>query len=245
MTCDQYRCLEQVADPVVPAVEPLRVELVQAPHAGAEIRLGCGQRQVIVVSHQAVGRAGPAVLVDDLGERVDELVAILVGVEDGRLRHCRDCPRGSSPRGTGCGSGAPSDDRTPAASHASIPWCHNCVPTSRSRRIRGTVPGCGSGRRTALPGEGLPFPGEVARLMTGSLLDYQAAAVGFVVAFLLVLLLTPAVSLAAWQAGPARSPRRRPPPAPRSRCRASAGSPSSRPSPSRRPRSATSTASGA
>jgi UDP-GlcNAc:undecaprenyl-phosphate GlcNAc-1-phosphate transferase len=37
--------------------------------------------------------------------------------------------------------------------------------------------------------------------MTGSLLDYQAAVVGFVVAFLLVLLLTPAVSLAAWQAG--------------------------------------------
>ena len=37
--------------------------------------------------------------------------------------------------------------------------------------------------------------------MTGSLLDYQAAVVGFVVAFLLVLLLTPAVSLAAWGAG--------------------------------------------
>ena len=37
--------------------------------------------------------------------------------------------------------------------------------------------------------------------MTGSLLDYQAAVVGFMVAFLLVLLLTPAVSLAAWQAG--------------------------------------------
>jgi len=37
--------------------------------------------------------------------------------------------------------------------------------------------------------------------MNGSLLDYQAATVGFVVAFLLVLLLTPAVSLAAWRAG--------------------------------------------
>src|SRR6476661_10542737 len=37
--------------------------------------------------------------------------------------------------------------------------------------------------------------------MTGSLLDYQAAAVGFAVAFMLVLLLTPAVSLAAWRAG--------------------------------------------
>ena len=37
--------------------------------------------------------------------------------------------------------------------------------------------------------------------MTGSILDYQAASVGFVVAFMLVLLLTPAVSLAAWQAG--------------------------------------------
>jgi UDP-GlcNAc:undecaprenyl-phosphate/decaprenyl-phosphate GlcNAc-1-phosphate transferase len=37
--------------------------------------------------------------------------------------------------------------------------------------------------------------------MTGSLLDYQAAAVGFVVAFLLVVLLTPAVSLAAWRTG--------------------------------------------
>jgi len=37
--------------------------------------------------------------------------------------------------------------------------------------------------------------------MTGSLLDYQAAVVGFMVAFLLVLLLTPAVSLAAWRAG--------------------------------------------
>ncbi len=37
--------------------------------------------------------------------------------------------------------------------------------------------------------------------MTGSILDYQAASVGFVVAFMLVLLLTPAVSLAAWRAG--------------------------------------------
>ncbi len=37
--------------------------------------------------------------------------------------------------------------------------------------------------------------------MTGSILDYQAAAVGFAVAFMLVLLLTPAVSLAAWRAG--------------------------------------------
>jgi UDP-GlcNAc:undecaprenyl-phosphate GlcNAc-1-phosphate transferase len=35
----------------------------------------------------------------------------------------------------------------------------------------------------------------------GSVTDYQAATVGFVVAFLLVVLLTPVVSLAAWRAG--------------------------------------------
>ena len=34
-----------------------------------------------------------------------------------------------------------------------------------------------------------------------SLLDYQAAAVGFAVAFLLAVLLTPVVSLVAWRAG--------------------------------------------
>jgi UDP-GlcNAc:undecaprenyl-phosphate/decaprenyl-phosphate GlcNAc-1-phosphate transferase len=35
----------------------------------------------------------------------------------------------------------------------------------------------------------------------GSVTDFQAATVGFVVAFLLVVLLTPVVSLAAWRAG--------------------------------------------
>src|SRR5438477_8853692 len=53
---------------------------------------------------------------------------------------------------------------------------------------------------TAGGGEGLPCPPQVSR-MNGSLLDYQAAAVGFAVAFLLVVLLTPAVSLGAWRAG--------------------------------------------
>jgi len=37
--------------------------------------------------------------------------------------------------------------------------------------------------------------------MDGSLLDQQAAAVGFLVAFLLAVLLTPVVSQAAWRAG--------------------------------------------
>ena len=37
--------------------------------------------------------------------------------------------------------------------------------------------------------------------MDGSLLDQQAAVVGFLVAFLLAVLLTPVVSQAAWRAG--------------------------------------------
>ena len=37
--------------------------------------------------------------------------------------------------------------------------------------------------------------------MYGGLIDYQAAVVGFAVAFLLALLLTPVVSQAAWMAG--------------------------------------------
>ena len=37
--------------------------------------------------------------------------------------------------------------------------------------------------------------------MNGGLIDYQAAVVGFAVAFLLAVLLTPVVSQAAWLAG--------------------------------------------
>jgi len=43
--------------------------------------------------------------------------------------------------------------------------------------------------------------------MDGSLLDQQAAAVGFLVAFLLAVLLTPVVSQAAWRAGVVDTPR--------------------------------------
>src|SRR4029078_2431803 len=42
--------------------------------------------------------------------------------------------------------------------------------------------------------------------MDGSLLDQQAAAVGFLVAFLLAVLLTPGVSQAAWRAGVVDTP---------------------------------------
>ena len=78
--------LEHVADPIVPAVESLRVLPVQAPHASGQVRLGGLDEQVEVVRHQAVAVAVPVVGVDDLAQPVEEGVPIPVVEEDGFAR---------------------------------------------------------------------------------------------------------------------------------------------------------------
>src|SRR5436305_7661858 len=67
--------------------------------------------------------------------------------------------------------------------------------SGRAWGMRGT--GCtGPGSRAPVPVSGYAWC-----YMYGGLIDYQAAVVGFAVAFLLALLLTPVVSQVAWMAG--------------------------------------------
>lgn len=77
--------LEEVADPVMPVVEPLRVDLIETAHPGSEVRPRRHHRQVVMVSHQAVAVAAPSVAVDDVGEEPQEVFAVLVAQKHRRL----------------------------------------------------------------------------------------------------------------------------------------------------------------
>jgi hypothetical protein len=76
--------LEDVAHAVVSAVEALSVDAIQLSHAPGEVGPGCLEEKMVVVCHQAVGAAQPAVLLDDGAEGVEEQVLIGVPQKDGR-----------------------------------------------------------------------------------------------------------------------------------------------------------------
>ena len=54
-----------MANPIVPAVETLRVHAVHLAHADGEIGLGGFDQQMIMIRHQAVGMADPVIAADD------------------------------------------------------------------------------------------------------------------------------------------------------------------------------------
>lgn len=75
--------LEEVADPVVAAVEPDRVEAVQALQAGGELGLRRPDDQVEVIRHQRPGMELPALSSGDISEQPHPGVAV-ERVEDDR-----------------------------------------------------------------------------------------------------------------------------------------------------------------
>ena len=85
LTLDQDRTvatLEEVADSSVTTVERLRVHAVQVPHPAREVRLRRANEQVVVVSHQAVGKAAPAKAVVRVCEHLEETLSVRVISKD-------------------------------------------------------------------------------------------------------------------------------------------------------------------
>jgi hypothetical protein len=76
------RPLQQVPDPAVTTVEPLRVDAVQMSHASRKCRLRRLDEQVIVVSHQDIGVDPPAECLDHPTQGRQEPLPILVVAKD-------------------------------------------------------------------------------------------------------------------------------------------------------------------
>jgi len=74
--------LEEVADPLVPSVEPLRIVAVEALHSGREVAPRRAEDEVVVVVHQAVGVAEPAEADDHEAQHVQEVAPVDVPTED-------------------------------------------------------------------------------------------------------------------------------------------------------------------
>jgi hypothetical protein len=76
--------LEEMADPAVPPVEGLGIDAIELAHSPRQIRPRGLDEEVVVVRHQAVGMAAPAITPDHLGEGVQKEVPVVV-VPKGRL----------------------------------------------------------------------------------------------------------------------------------------------------------------
>src|SRR6185295_6256250 len=77
----QNRCeaaLQQMAHPRMPPIEALRIPAVQLAHPERQIRLRCFKEEMIVVVHQAVGMAEPAVAIHDVGKHGEKLRSVAV-----------------------------------------------------------------------------------------------------------------------------------------------------------------------
>jgi hypothetical protein len=88
--------LKQVPYAAMAAVEGLRVDPIQPAHAADKVGFGGLDQEVIMIAHQAVGVAAPALLMNFLCQSLEEGVAIgvilidgLTGVAPGRqVIHC-------------------------------------------------------------------------------------------------------------------------------------------------------------
>src|SRR5881396_2514158 len=68
--------LEEMAPAAVVAIESARIDAVQNVHPCGEICLSQFDDQVIVIAHQAVGKAAPTVTGHDAVEKLEELIAV-------------------------------------------------------------------------------------------------------------------------------------------------------------------------
>jgi hypothetical protein len=83
--------LVQVADPVVPLVEPLRIDPVEAVHPRGDVVESGLHDEVEVVVEQAVRMDAPAETACRAGEEVEPAVSIGIVEDD---RHPRDAANG-------------------------------------------------------------------------------------------------------------------------------------------------------
>jgi hypothetical protein len=71
-----------MAHPPVPPIEGLGVEAVELPHPEGQVRPGGLDKEVVVVVHQAVGVAEPAIPGDDVREGADKYLTVLMVPKD-------------------------------------------------------------------------------------------------------------------------------------------------------------------
>jgi hypothetical protein len=74
--------LKEVAPPPVPAIEALGVEAIELTHALRQVGLGGIDKEMVVVGHQTVGMAPPAVAVDHFAKHIEESARIGVVQKD-------------------------------------------------------------------------------------------------------------------------------------------------------------------
>lgn len=78
---DENRCeaaLKQMPDSSMPAIEGLGIAPIELAHAEREIRLWGFEQEMIVIVHQTVGMAEPAVPIDDVGQEREKGGTILL-----------------------------------------------------------------------------------------------------------------------------------------------------------------------
>ena len=75
--------LKEMADSLVPPVEPLGVDSVKLPHPGGKPAIHRLDHQMIMVGHQAVSMAPPVVALIDVPEQIEEVASIGINAEDG------------------------------------------------------------------------------------------------------------------------------------------------------------------
>ena len=74
--------LEDVACPLVVAIDPLRVDPVEVAHASRQVRVGRLDHKVVVIAHKAVRIAEPSEAIYYFAKDLKEGKAIGVGEED-------------------------------------------------------------------------------------------------------------------------------------------------------------------
>jgi hypothetical protein len=79
---DRVPTPEQVPVAIVPLIEELRVATVHHPHAAGQLRPRSLNDQVVVVRHQAVRMAGPAIPSDNRAEQRQEGLPVSVVEEN-------------------------------------------------------------------------------------------------------------------------------------------------------------------
>ena len=74
--------LEQVPGSPVPPVEGLGIDAVELPHADGEIAIRSLDEKMVMVIHEAVGRADPVIAFVDMGKGLEECLPIGIVLED-------------------------------------------------------------------------------------------------------------------------------------------------------------------
>jgi hypothetical protein len=74
--------LEEVPYPAMPLIESLGIDTVQLPHAYRKISIGCINKKMVMIVHQAIGVAGPIVPKGNTRKGIQEHLSVLVVSEN-------------------------------------------------------------------------------------------------------------------------------------------------------------------